>query len=684
MDKDKNIDRNNIDSKDIDRKNIDIDVTDNKDVDVEDTSNSVLENTENNNKKLKAENMKNKENENLNASEIEVEKAGKAKSYEQTEDNNTEENSIEEDDVEEIDELEKAFEEETRRMNAKKLKRDARIPKGMTPEEYRAQKRKDMIKNIAIAFLAILLVLTLFSNTIMNITLPQVATAYVSSSEIAPSIRGTGTLVAGSTYDVVISQTRKIATVEVKVGQVVEKDQVLFTLEDAESEELEAAKEAAEDAKDAYDLAMFSADIPAEDIASIRNGASLSYDQFLKELAEANENYSTALQADTDVQAQIDEYEYYKKIATLYVTADEDRDKSTTGTTTMSDADIVYQQTLLEEQIKKLEEEIAKYDAVIESYSGADQIDENSSEETIAEYNAYRDAIDNKYIAESKKGVAERELAKLKDFGNLEIRNASYYDGLIESAKENKNQTAQALTEAKTAKDEVLAKIQAEISLVQKRTDYEQAQAKVDKLEETAIGATVNAPVAGTITNLSYKAGESTKANETMATIQLEGQVLTLSFSVTTDQAKKVKIGQAASAQNAWAYSDLSAVLTSITNDTTDPNGHKVLNFEVSGSDISAGQSLSLVLGESAVTYDLVVPNSAIRQDNNGKFILILESRSTPFGNRYIARRVDVTVTASDDSNSAISGNVDQYSYVITTSTAPISSGDQVRLQDSN
>ena len=599
--------------------------------------------------------------------------------YEDTED-------IEDDD--DTDDLEKAFEEETRRMNEKKLKRDARIPKGMTPQEYKAQKRKDAIKNIAIAFLAALLVLTLFSNTIMNYTLPQVATTYVGSNEISPQIRGTGTLTAGSTYDVVITQTRKIATVEVKVGQEVEKDQVLFTLEDAESEELEAAKKEAEDAKDAYDLEMFSADIPAADIQSIRSGASLSFDKFLQELAEANENYSAALQADTDVQAQIDEYEYYKKIASLYVTADEDRDKSTTGTTTMSDADIVYQQTLLEEQIKNLESEIADYEAKItefESMYGKDaQVYEDSSEDFINAYNSYREAIDNKYVAESKKGVAEREKAKLADFGNLETRNASYYDGLIASAEENKKQTAQALTEAEKTRAEVLAKIKAEIALVQKRTDYEQAQAKVEKLEETAIGATINAPVAGTITNLAYKAGESTKANETMATIQLEGQVLTMSFSVTTEQAKKVKVGQAATAQNAWAYSDLSAVLTSITNDSTDPNGHKVLNFEVSGSDLSAGQSLSLVMGENAVTYDLVVPNSAIREDNNGKFVLILESRSTPFGNRYIARRADITVVASDDSNSAITGNIEPYSYVITTATAPVASGDQVRLQDSN
>ena len=76
----------------------------------------------------------------------------------------------------------------------------------------------------------------------------------------------------------------------------------------------------------------------------------------------------------------------------------------------------------------------------------------------------------------------------------------------------------------------------------------------------------------------------------------------------------------------------------------------------------------------------LVVPNSAIREDNNGKFILIVESRSTPLGNRYSASRVDVEVLASDDTKSAISGALYGYEYVITTSTKPVEAGQLVRL----
>ncbi|MBO6196645.1 MAG: RND transporter, partial [Butyrivibrio sp.] len=56
--------------------------------------------------------------------------------------------------------------------------------------------RKDMVKNFAIAFLSIMLILTFFSNTIMNYSLPQVATQQITSGTISPQIRGTGTVSA--------------------------------------------------------------------------------------------------------------------------------------------------------------------------------------------------------------------------------------------------------------------------------------------------------------------------------------------------------------------------------------------------------------------------------------------------------------------------------------------------------
>ena len=123
-------------------------------------------------------------------------------------------------------------------------------------------------------------------------------------------------------------------------------------------------------------------------------------------------------------------------------------------------------------------------------------------------------------------------------------------------------------------------------------------------------------------------------------------------------------------------------VLESIRPDRNNPADNKLLVFNITGDNVVANQSLNVSVGQKSATYDMVVPNSAIREDNNGKFILIVESKSSPIGTRYIAPRVDVQVLASDDTKSAIQGALYGYEYVITTSTKPIEAGQQVRLSE--
>ena len=154
---------------------------------------------------------------------------------------------------------------------------------------------------------------------------------------------------------------------------------------------------------------------------------------------------------------------------------------------------------------------------------------------------------------------------------------------------------------------------------------------------------------------------------------------MTVKFSVTNAQAAKVSVGDKAELQNAWYYNDVMVTLNKIKPDPDEPGKRKLLVFTVEGS-VQNGESLSLSVGQRSAEYDFVVPNSAVREDKNGKFILIIEEKSTPFGNRYKAKRVDVEVMASDETKTAISADLQGYEYVITTSNQPLEAGDQVRL----
>ena len=103
-------------------------------------------------------------------------------------------------------------------------------------------KRREWVKTAAIIFLAVLLVLTFFSNTIMNASLPEVATQQVTQGTINAKIRASGTIAANETYNVKLAQSRKIESVKCKVGQQVNTGDVLFVLEAQESDELKQAK----------------------------------------------------------------------------------------------------------------------------------------------------------------------------------------------------------------------------------------------------------------------------------------------------------------------------------------------------------------------------------------------------------------------------------------------------------
>ena len=236
------------------------------------------------------------------------------------------------------------------------------------------------------------------------------------------------------------------------------------------------------------------------------------------------------------------------------------------------------------------------------------------------------------------------------------------------------------LAEAEAEVSELAGEINIAVNLGNLKDAVNDAQAKVDDLESKAIGATVTAEVAGTITSLSVMSGEYTSPDTPVAVIQPEGKGFTLSFSVTAEQAKRISVGDPAELVNSWWYEDITAAVASIKPDPADPAKKRLVTFHVSG-DLIEGQSLSLQVGGQSQNYEMIVPNSAIREDNNGKFILVVEPKSSPLGTRYYAVRYDIQVLASDDTQSAISGAYGN-EYVITTSTKPIEAGQLVRLPD--
>ena len=570
--------------------------------------------------------------------------------------------------------------------------------------ENGGKKRREWVKNAAIIFLSVMLVLTFFSNTFMNYSLPEVAAQYVQSGTITAKIRGTGTVESGDPYNVKIAETRTISSVLVKTGDKVEKGAPLLLLEDKESKELTDAQAALDKAMLDFELALLSGDISNSAFQNVQNGNVSSLNTYQSRIVAA--------------EAEIDKWQKQVDEATTAInqlkTAQVNVDAGGAPDTSSEQNKVnVAQAALNSDEIKIAKDKISEWQAaqatcqatidkynekIASSVSGngfVNQVTEDEYKLAVKNRDQYQSLINErqafinsnpdkvkaydekvKALADANKALTEKQNSKTNSTNSLTVQTQNWQ---TELDKRNIQLKAAQDTKAQLLKD-----ISTELNLDYQLDSLKKQRDDIAKLQENAVGASIEAPISGTITSVTVKAGDEAQPDTALVTMQPEGKGFTMSFSVTNDQAKRLSVGDKADLVNSWRYSDMDITLASIKPDTTDPGQKKLLTFDITGDEVTPGQSLNVSVGQKSANYDLIVPNSAIREDSNGKFILIVESKSRPLGNRYVATRVDVEVLASDDTQSAVSGALYGYEFVITTSTQPVEAGKLVRLANNS
>lgn len=671
-------------------------------------------------------------------------------------------------------------------------------------------KRREWVKTAAIIFLVVMLVLTFFSNTILNHSLPEVATANVTSGTINAKIRGSGTVSANETYDVTIKQTRKVASVKVRVGDSVSAGDVLMTLEAEESDELKQAQTELESMELSYEKSLIAASTEAarenRDVQKLReayNDLLAQYNQYStmdarqvelektkaeamlkelqKDLTKAQKELEKLKAEDEYVQAQADkttyqtEYDACKKEIDEY-TAQIKELQSGKVIRSVSEiqADINTAEQKKEQLLREYASRLAEHEAMYQEFSklagGREEImdayqadrdllirtliergygktvtgngEESTVDETavgatadamIAAYKALKGyyaksaALEDDLarlnaelkIAQSTESTADalaKLSAKLED-ANKRLKDADMklnsakrivdsYEAEIE-ALEGKIERAQnavdtqqdkvdRLTSANTLAEQVKSAKQAledkifeqgladgsALDLEAAKKAIDEKKADIEKLTQNADEVEVKAKVGGTVSAINVTAGNNAGAETPLMTLNLTDRGYTVKISVTNEQAKKVRVGDSAELVNYWYGGDIQATLENITNDPSNPGKGRLLVFRLTG-DVEPDTNLTLSIGQKSANYDCIVPNSAIRTDSNGTFVLAIVAKSTPLRTRYTATRVDVQELAKDDTVTAVTG-LSSGDFVITTSTKPIEAGTQVRLVENN
>lgn len=671
-------------------------------------------------------------------------------------------------------------------------------------EETKVSKR-EWVKTAAIIFLAILLVLTFFSNTIMNATLPEVAAQQIEGGTINAKIRGSGTVGANETYDVTINQTRKIASVLVKVGQSVNAGDTLFLLESQESDEVKAAQDELDQLELSYEKSLIDAgnnsakenhevqkarDAYNEALAIYHQYSTMDATRLASEQAKADaaqkaaqanydslqEQYTTASSDKTYTDAQAAVTEQTANVKSLKASIDEYTQKlrelqtgAPTKTVDQVQSEIDAANTELTKLLKDNATALAMHEAnykrlsalaggrnevmaayctmtdeelakALGSYTGGETgndgtvitpatVNTDDARAVKAAYAALKDYYAAKSAQEERLTTLQAELEVAQKYTTTaqtiqqyqsKLNTATYdlntaqntlnnaqnivnqYDNNLKALKASVDQAKSTLTAAqeaatklqnastaaetvkstKSALEELLFTQQlgdsSYLDMQAAKENIEKKKEALAKLTANADELEVKAKVGGVIASIEVTAGNSIGPDTPLAKLNVADRGYTIKISVTAEQAKRVKVGDKADVVNYWG-GNVEAVLENI---ARDPNtsGNNLLVFKLTG-DVDPNTNLTLSIGQKSASYDALVPNSAVRTDNNGTFVLALTSKSTPLSTRYTATRVPVQVLAQDDTMSAISG-IGAGEFVITTSTKPIEAGTQVKLAD--
>ena len=481
-------------------------------------------------------------------------------------------------------------------------------------------------------------------------------------------------------------QSRKIEAVLVQVGQSVKAGDILFVLGEGDSTELDDAKLALETAEIEYERALIEA---SREKYTAESEAVYDAREDYLDAKETAENIKKAEAAISSAKTELDEKTAkYNDLKTHL-----EKLESSEGET----EEIKQLKVLLSDAQEKLDAWTAERDKMIDTESDEYKMASNSIiswQKAVDDYraklaelnvpgspdpNEYNELYNQYVAAEAAMTEAQQKLDKAeKQYGKYAGMDYDSALEAIEAAEKRYDDAREALSNA-IANGEIDEKLE-ELNLEYEKKNLDRLREKVAELSGGETGNEIVAKVGGTVAELDVKAGETAQAGSRLALIELSDRGYTVNVSVTSEQAKKVSVGDTAEVSTYWWGSQISAVLKEIKNDAQSGGRNKILIFEVSG-DVEPGMNVDISIGQRSQNYAAIVPNSAVRSDSNGSFVLALVTKSSPLGNRYSATRIDVQVLASDDVNSAVSG-IGNGEYVITTASAPIESGMLVRMAE--
>lgn len=341
-----------------------------------------------------------------------------------------------------------------------------------------------------------------------------------------------------------------------------------------------------------------------------------------------------------------------------------------------------YDAQLSQQQLERAYEDTHKtYEDGQESIERARQKRDEAAQAVESARNAPLDSTIPQQDAEAQK-QAKIEAATAA----LEAAEEALYQA--EKAAESANEAALAAAQsAEDSRNTALHALEKEEEAVAEQNELNRAaaavsnanaanlQAELDQLLALqAAGGQYLAPKAGTIVELDLIVGQQSPAvGGLLADADSD---YTVEVPLTKQQAERVNVGTVLQVSQGTSSGD--AAVQSLS--APDTEGNVTAKATLPQGQWSAGAASAMATAQTA-RQDLVLPVTAVRQDNGGTYVLAVEEQNTLLGLQNVLISLPVTVQETGDTMVAVSGPLDYQTQVVVTSNKAVQAGDTVRIK---
>ncbi len=583
--------------------------------------------------------------------------------------------------------------------------------------------RRSRVVKAMVAFVAVLALLTFFSNTLMNLTIPKVMGAYASRGNLSYSNSARGTITVENQTEVKGLEGRTVDQVKVTNYDTVQAGDTILTLKPIEeSEDLQSKKDrlkqlerdAEYDSRtdnttdftsyyDSINMAKATLSDAEDTLYAVQNkdaveeeNKQIINEESVKEVS-LKATVTEAAKTVEDIQKQIDAID--ASIAPLQAQIDVYTALGTPTPTPRPDAPETTEPAATEPETPVPEGATA---TPTPSPSPAPAYDEDGLDPTsptyemeklmlkISQYEDQKTALESQLeSAKTRLDEASAELAecqgKIKDAqaeidALKQLPSEAAAQNAVTTARNAVNTAQKALSDAQTAAG--ITEDKARDTAEDREEEIAKLKKQIEELEKQAKVTEIKAPVGGYIYNIAVASGDALTAKTFVTYIIPEtDRVCSVSFKFSSQAAQSIRVGMDLEITSGFIQG---CTVQSIKPDPDNPRANKIVKCMVAGNDAWPGEEITVNAGRGNDNYKCVVPSSAVSEDNNGHFVYVIVGSSTPLGDKYTVKRVDVSIEATDGAATAIKGEgLDKYDVMIVVrAEKPLEDGQRVRLED--